>query len=118
MRKIFFLSTCDTCKRILKEVSSESHCTSQDIKSVMYTAEELDEIKQLSGSYETLLNKRARKYKEQNIKEQSLSDDEYRAVILSDYTFLKRPLFVYDDKVFVGNAKKEVAAAIAFFDGL
>lgn len=118
MRKTFHLSTCDTCQRILKEVSSKTHCQLQDIKSTMYTDDELDTLKQLTGSYEALLNKRARKYKEQNIKEQSLSDKEYRAVILSDYTFLKRPIFVYDDNIFVGNAKKEVAAAKVFFDKL
>lgn len=94
------------------------HTKIQDIKSEMYTSQELDDMKLLTGSYEALLNKRARKYSEQNIKAQTLDDDDYRAIILSDYTFLKRPVFVYDEHIFVGNAKKEIASAKVFFDNL
>lgn len=118
MRKTFYLSTCDTCKRILKEVACEQHTELQDIKKIMYTPTELDAMKEMVGTYEGLLNKRARKYKEQDIKAQGLNDEQYRELILSDYTFLKRPVIVYDTHVFVGNAKKDVAEAKAFFDSL
>ena len=118
MRKTFYLSTCDTCKRILKEVVCVKHTEKQDIKQIMYTATELDAMKTMIGTYEGLVNKRARKYKEQNIKAQNLSDAQYRELILSDYTFLKRPVIVYDEYIFVGNAKKDVEAAKVFFDKL
>ena len=118
MRKTFYLSTCDTCKRILNEVVCLNHTEQQDIKQLMYTATELDAMKTMVGNYEGLLNKRARKYKEQNIKALKLSDEQYREIILSDYTFLKRPIMIYDEHIFVGNAKNEVAAAKIFFDTL
>ena len=118
MRKTFYLSTCDTCKRILKEVACLAHTEKQDIKQIMYTATELDAMKAMVGTYEGLVNKRARKYKEQDVKAQNLSDEQYRELILSDYTFLKRPVIIYDDHIFVGNAKKDVEAAKAFFDTL
>lgn len=118
MRKAFYLSTCDTCKRILKEVACADRTEQQDIKKIMYTATELDAMKAMVGSYEALLNKRARKFKEQDIKAQALNDEQYRELILSDYTFLKRPVIVYDEHIFVGNAKKEVEAARAFFEHL
>jgi len=118
MRKTFYLSTCDTCKRILKEVPCEKHTEVQDIKKLMYTPTELDAMKAMVGTYEGLVNKRARKYKEQDIKSQNLDDEQFRDLILSDYTFLKRPVIIYDTHIFVGNAKKDVAAAKAFFEGL
>lgn len=118
MRKTFYLSTCDTCKRILKEVACEKHTELQDIKKIMYTPIELDAMKEMHGTYEGLVNKRARKYKEQDIKAQSLNEEQYRELILSDYTFLKRPVIIYDTHIFVGNAKKDVAEAKTFFDSL
>jgi arsenate reductase len=33
---------------------------------------------------------------------------------LKEYTFLKRPVLIFNDQIFIGNAPKVVAAAKAF----
>ena len=110
MNKIFYLSTCDTCKRILKEVQPNESIDLQDIKKLHITAAELDAIHEMvGGSYEDLINKRARIYKSEGLKEQCLTEDNIRGWILKEYSMLKRPLAIIDGEVFTGNSKVTVA---------
>lgn len=111
MKKIYHLSTCDTCKRILNELEVPDSFILQDIKSEKITAEQLDEMQRLSGSYESLFSKRARLYKERDLKNEDLDDGRYRGLILEHYTFLKRPVIINNDEIFIGNSKKTIAAA-------
>lgn len=83
----------------------------QDIKKDPVSADQLDHLKGLAGSYEALFNKRARLYKERNLKEKELTEDDYKKLILEHYTFLKRPVIVLDEQVFIGNSKKTIGAA-------
>ena len=109
MKKAYILGTCNTCKRILSEVDS-STMEVQDVKKQMLTVEEVEQLAALSGSYESLINRRATKYKEQGLKDKNLTEEEYKGLLLEHYTFLKRPVFVLEDTIFVGNAKKTVEA--------
>ena len=111
MKKIYHLSTCDTCKRIIKELELPDSFLVQDIKTEGITEEELDEMYRLSGSYESLFSKRARLYKERDLKNKDLDEDNFRKLILEHYTFLKRPVLINEDQIFIGNSKKTVAAA-------
>ncbi|MFO8148220.1 MAG: arsenate reductase family protein [Bacteroidota bacterium] len=111
MKKIYHLSTCDTCKKILKELDAPSSFILQDIKEEPITEVQLEEMKELSGSYEALFSKRARLYKERNLKNENLTEDRYRNLILEHYTFLKRPVFINNDQIFIGNSKKNIEAA-------
>lgn len=110
MNKIYYLSTCDTCKRILSELDPPSNFIHQDIKKEPVSEEELDGLKAMTGSYKDLFNKRARLYKERNLKNKELSEDDYRNLLLEHYTFLKRPVIVIGDQLFSGNAKKTIEA--------
>lgn len=112
MKKIYYLSTCDTCKRIINDLNlKELGFDMQDIKAKHITENELDNLKQKTGSYEALFSKIARKYKELNLSAKNLTENDYKHYILSDYTFLKRPVIQIDENVFVGNAKNTVEAA-------
>ncbi|NQY06863.1 MAG: hypothetical protein HRT68_11920 [Flavobacteriaceae bacterium] len=111
MRKVYYLKTCDTCKRILKSLSLPSYFELQDIKESEITVNQLEEMHQLSISYEALFSKRAKLYKEMDLKNQVLSEADYRHYILHHYTFLKRPVIIVDNEIFIGNAKKVVASA-------
>lgn len=82
----------------------------QDIKTERITPEQLDEMKSLTGSYESLFSRRALKYKEMGLKGKQLTEDDYRQLILEEYTFLKRPVTINGKKIFVGNDKKTVEA--------
>ena len=109
MKKVYFLQTCDTCRRILKEVNLEGFMK-QEIKSEPITVEQLEELYAFTNSYEALFNKRAKLYREMDLKNQNLQDIDYRQYILDEYTFLKRPVFIVDNEIFVGNSKKVVEA--------
>ena len=107
MKKVYFLQTCDTCRRILKELNLDGF-EKQEIKTNPITVSQLEEMYSLSNSYEALFNKRAKKYKEMGLKNEVIIEKEYRQFILDEYTFLKRPVFIIDQQIFIGNSKKEI----------
>lgn len=88
-----------------------------EIKSTPIEASELDQLIDLAGSAQALFSKRARKYRELGLHERTLGEGEMRELLLTEYTFLKRPVLVLDDQIFVGNAKKVVEAAARALDG-
>lgn len=113
MKKIYLLPSCNTCQRILHELEEVQPLEVQDIKSQPISAEQLRQMQEQVGSYEALFSRRARKYRAMGLHEQELTEADYERLILSEYTFLKRPVMVIGEEVFVGNAKKTVAAAKA-----
>jgi arsenate reductase len=116
MKKVYYLKTCNTCIRILKELNLSSDFILQDIKSEEITVKQVDEMKELAGSYESLFSKRAKLYKEMDLKNQNLTERDYKQYILEHYTFLSRPVIFVNDKIFVGNSKKTVEAAKAYLN--
>jgi len=70
-------------------------------------------MKKLAGSYEALFSRVAMKYRSMGLNEMELTEKDYRKYILEEYTFLKRPVVVNEDKIFIGNSKKVVEAAKA-----
>ena len=111
MRKIYHLSTCSTCKRIIKELGGLEGFEMQNIKEEKITAKQIDEMKKMTGTYESLFSRRSMKFRPMGLHEKEISEKEYRQLILEEYSFLKRPVIFIDDEIFVGNAKKVVAAA-------
>ncbi|MBS1948917.1 MAG: arsenate reductase [Bacteroidetes bacterium] len=109
MKKIYCLSTCNTCTAILKDIDARKiGFEMQDIKTEKITPAQLDELKKMAGSYEALFSRRALKYKELGLKDKTLTEKDYRDYILKEYTFLKRPVVVLNNKIFVGSEKKTV----------
>jgi arsenate reductase (glutaredoxin) len=112
MKKVFYLSTCDTCKRILKQLKlQEKGFIMQDIKKNPVSESDLEMLHALAGSYEALFSRTAKKYKELKLSEQTLSENDYMKLLLQDYTFLKRPVIVNDKQLFVGNSKVVIELA-------
>ena len=107
MKKIYYLQTCDTCKKIMKSISLDGF-KFQEIKSQAITSAQLEEMQRLSGSYETLFSRRAKKYAAMGLKNEVLEELDYKQLILSDYTFLKRPVIIFDNQIFIGSDKKNL----------
>jgi len=116
MRIFYYLSSCDTCRRIAKELSIDNTVSQIDIKKNPINNSQLDVLYQITGSYEDLVNKRAQLLKHNNLKNQNLNEEGYRALLLEHYTFLKRPVLLHDKTIFIGNSAKTVAAAKMFLD--
>ena len=112
MKKAFTLPTCKTCQRIFDDLNPEKKgCKVVNIKVEGISAEDLDAMKEISGSYESLFSRRAMKFRSMGLAEKSLSEQDYRTLILGEYTFLKRPVFLFDGAVTVGSRKVEVERA-------
>lgn len=114
MKKVYYLKTCSTCTRILKTLNLSSEFILQDIKSEPITVKQVEEMEVLSGSYEALFSKRAKLYKEMGLKNQDLTEKDFKNYILDHYTFLSRPVIIVESKIFIGNSKKTVEAAMDF----
>lgn len=113
MRKIYHLSTCSTCQKIIAELNNGQGFDLQDIKTEKITPEQLDFMHAKVGSYEALFSRKAIKFRSMGLHEKQLGEQDYRNLILEEYTFLKRPVILIEDDIFVGNAKKTVEAAKA-----
>jgi arsenate reductase len=113
MKKIYYLATCDTCKRIINDVGLPNAFEKQDIKQSEITVKQLEELAEMSGSYESLFSKRAKLYKERGLKDDVLLERDFKRLILEHYTFLQRPVIVNNNEIFIGNSKKTVEAAKA-----
>lgn len=93
--------------RILKQLPIEKFQLI-DIKTHPLTVNQLDNLKDLVGSYEALFSRKAKKYKEMDLKSQNLSETDYRRLLLDEYTFLKRPVIIIEQEIFVGSEKKNL----------
>ena len=106
---MYHLANCTTCQTIIKETKADKkEIVLQDIKTERITATQLDEMKKMAGSYEALFSRRAIKYKELGLKNKQLTEQDYRNYILDEYTFLKRPVTILGNRIFIGNDKKTV----------
>ena len=114
MRKIYYLKTCDTCKKIINSLPKTEGFIFQDIKEEPISVKQLEEMYALTGSYEILFSKKAKLYKEMGLKDEKLSEADFKRYILEHYTFLARPVIIINTSIFVGNSPKVVQKAIEF----
>jgi arsenate reductase len=106
MNKIYYLASCDTCRKIIKSLPKDHNLVFHDIKQDPITVEELEEMYRLSGSYEALFSKKAQLYKSMDLKNKSLTEADFKKYILEHYTFLSRPVFIIDGKIYIGNSQQ------------
>ena len=106
MNQFIYLSTCDTCKSILKEVNLPKDITLRDIKKNPLKPNELKSFKNITGTFRSLLNNRAQKLK--NIDKSILSEEKIFSLLNEHYTYLKRPILYFNGQLFIGNSKKNI----------
>jgi len=109
MNTIYYLASCDTCRKIIKSLPNDNNLVFHDIKQNPITAAELEEMHRLAGSYEALFSRKAQLYKSLGLKDKSLTEADYKKYILEHYTFLSRPVFIINDTIYIGNSQKNIA---------
>ena len=112
MNTIYYLASCDTCRKIIKSLPKNDNLVFHDIKQNPITPAELEAMHELSGSYEALFSRKAQLYKSLDLKNKTLTEIDYRNYILEHYTFLIRPVFIIDGKIYIGNNQKVIAEVI------
>lgn len=115
MKKVFYLKTCNTCKRIMSEFDL-TDWDLREIKSQPLTEEELAAMYEKTSSYEMLFSKRSTQIRQRGIDAKSLTEKDFKALLLDHYSFLKRPVFITENEIFIGNAKSNVEALRMFFN--
>jgi len=112
MNTIYLLPSCSTCQRILKTVQQVSEWTVRDIKSEPLTESEVDAMAASAGSYENIFSRRAMLFRQRELNKQTLTEEDYKKLILEHYTFLKRPVMKIGKAYFAGSAKKVVESVV------
>ncbi|MGB0357216.1 MAG: arsenate reductase family protein [Flavobacteriaceae bacterium] len=112
-----YLSTCSTCVRIIKALGIEQAPYLQDVKQQKATPEQLAFLYEHTQSYEALVNKRGRVFAQLKREGMVFTEAVYKGLLESEYSCLKRPILIWDNKVYLGNAKKTVAEMKTALDG-
>ena len=110
MNKLYYLSTCDTCKKIIKIWSPLKSLILIDLKKNPINQADLNELYSLTKSYERLFNKSAlllRKYKKKNP-----NPKDYKKLILTHYSYLKRPILIINNTLVAGNSEKSIECGL------
>ncbi|MES2813185.1 MAG: ArsC/Spx/MgsR family protein [Bacteroidota bacterium] len=108
MNKIYFLASCDTCRKIIKSLPNTDKLEFIDIRQNPISEADLEKMYQLSGSYEALFSKKAQLYKEKGLKNQNLTETDYKKYLLEHYTFLSRPVVLFNNEIFIGNTQPNI----------
>ena len=105
-------------EQVISSTDAEQVAAAADVFGAhqIFFLEQLDEMAEKIGSYEALFSRRAMKYKSMGLKDKNLTETDYRNLILEEDTFLKRPVFLVGENIFVGNSKKTVEALISALD--
>lgn len=117
MNKIYYLASCDTCRKIIKSLPKGNDLVFHDIKQNPITEAELEEMYKLSGSYEVLFSKKAQLYKSMDLKNKSLTEADFKKYILEHYTFISRPVFIIDGKIYIGNSQQNILQVMKALEG-
>jgi len=110
MNTFYYLSTCDTCKRIIKELNLPLSINLVDIKKNPLSEKDLEDLYHFTNSYNDLINRRAQLFKKKGIDPKTLTESDAKMLLLEHYTFLKRPVLLLNEAVFVGNSKQNIEA--------
>lgn len=105
---IFYLASCDTCRKIIKSLPKSANLVYRDIKQDVITVDEIEFMYSLCGSYEAMFSKKAQLYKSMDLKNKALGEADYKKYILEHYTFLSRPVFIISDKIYIGNTQQNM----------
>jgi arsenate reductase len=108
MDKIYYLASCDTCRKIIKTLPNANKLTYIDIRQNPISEADLEEMYQLSGSYEALFSKKAQLYKSMDLKNKNLTEADYKKYLLEHYTFLSRPVVILNNEIYIGNTQPNI----------
>lgn len=118
MNKIYYLASCDTCRKIIKTLPKNANLSFHDIKQNPLTEVEIDELYKLAGTYEALFSKKAVLYKTMGLKDKNLQEEDFKKYLLEHYTFLSRPVFVINNEVFIGNTQQNMLKVMKAFEAI
>lgn len=112
MNVVYYLASCSTCIKILKQLPQNHNLILRDIKSQPLTVADVEAMQKLAGSYEAFFSRKAKLFQELGLKNQVLTEDNYKKYLLEHYTFLKRPVFIINNAIFIGTSTQNITAIL------
>lgn len=116
MNTVYYLNSCNTCIKIIKELNLDDSFKLREIKNNPINSLELNYLYNKTESYEALFNKRAVLFREKKKIQNHFNEQDYQKLILEHYTFLKRPILIIKNKIFIGNSKLVISEANKFLN--
>ncbi|HXG84337.1 MAG TPA: Spx/MgsR family RNA polymerase-binding regulatory protein [Pyrinomonadaceae bacterium] len=110
MKNITFyrLPECGTCQKAQRFLDRHGVEITRfrDIKEEPLSRLEVENLARMLGGAENLFSRRAVKYREMKLGERELSTEEMLDLMTSEYTFLKRPILIVEDRAVAGFFEK------------
>ncbi len=100
----YWLPNCSTCQKAKRRLDRHNVKVTKirDIKEEPLTREEVVNLAEMLGGASELFSRRAVKYREMKLSERELTEEEMIDLMAAEYTFLKRPILVKNDKAMAG----------------
>ena len=105
---LYWLPHCSTCKKAKEFIENKGVTITEfhDIKTQPLSREQVEKLANLVGGAEQLFSRRAIKYREMGLHEREVSSAEMLDLMVSEYTFIKRPVLVIGEIATAGFSEK------------
>lgn len=80
----------------------------QDLKVLPLDEAQVAELYRLSKSYEDLFSRRSQQFRALNLHTMELDEPAYKHYLLAHYSFLKRPVIIYEGQIYIGSSKSVI----------
>lgn len=114
MIKAYVYNSCSQCRDVSKALTEASlEFQAREFFKERFTREELLELLESSGlKPDDILSKRSNPYKEMNLANRDLSEDELIDLMLNEPRLIRRPIVVGTSGVLVGSKAADVESFI------
>ncbi len=111
MNKFYWLPNCSTCVKAKKFLDANGIEIKElrDIKANKLSRAEVEKLVELIGGADKFFSRRAIKYRELGLNKREVPSEEMLDLMTNEYTFIKRPVLVINDKVIAGFSEKTYA---------
>ncbi len=110
MKEIYFywLPNCTTCQKAKRRLDYHriSITKLRDLKEEPLSLDEVKNLAEMLGGVENLFSRRSVKFRELGLRDKEISKNEMLDLMTTDYTFLKRPILVLNNKAIAGFFEK------------
>jgi arsenate reductase len=110
MKEIYFywLPNCTTCQKAKRRLDYHrvSITKLRDLKEEPLSLEEVKNLAEMLGGVENLFSRRSVRFRELGLRDKELSENDMLDLMTTEYTFLKRPILVLNNKAIAGFFEK------------
>ena len=111
---VYWLPHCTTCQKAVKHLEERGVpvASFRDLKAEPLTGPEVRALAAKAGGPDALFSRRAMKYRQRGLHEQTLTDDDLVRLMAEEYTFVTRPVIVHGDRATAGFVAKRIDALV------